>query len=89
MNQQATHFAQVIHRTCASCGHVTHYDASGLCPEQFSALQMLTCNECGHSDAVIMLTDQEAGIRFTLAELPVAPSNCLANSPAGPNRCSQ
>jgi hypothetical protein len=62
MTQQASHIAQVIHRTCAGCGHVTCHDGSGLDVEQLAALQSLNCEKCGHSEAVIMLTDHEPGI---------------------------
>jgi hypothetical protein len=70
MSQKATHIAQVIHRTCAGCGNVTHYDGSALTPEQFGTLQSLSCEECGHSEAVIMMTDHEPAMSFTFAPLP-------------------
>ena len=62
MSQTASHVAQVIHRTCAGCGHVTHYDGSHLNEEELAALQKLNCEECGYSEAVIMMTDHETGI---------------------------
>jgi hypothetical protein len=62
MSQKASHIAQVIHRTCAGCGHVTHYDGSDLNAEELAALQLLNCEKCGYSEAVIMLTDHEVGI---------------------------
>jgi hypothetical protein len=70
MSQKATHIAQVIHRTCAGCGHVTHYDGSALTSEQLGALQALSCEKCGHSQAVIMMTDQAPAMSFTFAPLP-------------------
>ena len=70
MSPKATHIAQVIHRTCAGCGYVTHYDGSALTPEQLGALQSLSCEECGHSEAVIMMTDHEPATPYALAPLP-------------------
>ena len=70
MSQKATHIAQVIHRTCAGCGHVTHYDGSALTPEQLGALQSLSCEKCGHSQAVIMMTDHDPAMSSTFAPLP-------------------
>jgi hypothetical protein len=71
MSQKATHIAQVIHRTCAGCGHVTHYDGSALTPEQLEALQSLSCEECGYSEAVIMIADHEPATPLMFAPLPV------------------
>ena len=70
MTQKATHIAQVIHRTCAGCGNVTYYDGSTLTPQQLGALQSLSCEKCGYSEAVIMLTDHESATSFTIAPLP-------------------
>jgi hypothetical protein len=70
MSQKATHIAQVIHRTCAGCGHVTHYDGSALTSERLGALQSLSCEKCGHPEAVIMMTDHEPATSVTFAPLP-------------------
>lgn len=61
---------KVIHRTCTGCGHVMHYDGSLLDRERLDALRSQACEECGESEAVIMMTESDPNMRFALSPLP-------------------
>lgn len=70
MNKNATHLEQVVHRTCAACGHVTHYHAHNLSRTQLAMLEALRCEECGKSNAVIMMCAYDPGALMHLTPLP-------------------
>lgn len=73
--------AQVIHRTCAGCGDVTHYDGTDLRSEQLAALPSLICEKCGASEAVIMMTEAEPATRFAFVPLPAERQRRPSNRP--------
>lgn len=70
MSLTSDHVAKVVHRTCTGCGHVMHYDGSLLDRERLEALRSQACDECGESDAVIMMTESDPNMRFALSSLP-------------------
>lgn len=70
MSGQAMHNEQVVHRTCAGCGRVSHYDGSRLDGVQLSRLQSMECEECGSTSAVLMMTQWDPSTAFALEPLP-------------------
>ena len=60
----------IVHRTCTGCGDVTHYDGVDLDQERLAALRRAVCEFCGELDAVIMITDRDPSLSFTLSSLP-------------------
>jgi formate dehydrogenase maturation protein FdhE len=70
MSHATDRIDQIVHRTCTGCGHVMHYDGSLLDRERMDALRSQACEECGESEAVIMMTECDPSMRFALSPLP-------------------
>jgi predicted nucleic-acid-binding Zn-ribbon protein len=75
MHKDTISAGQVIHRTCIGCGHVSHYSAQGIKPEQLNAIQNQKCEDCGESEAVLMMTGRNLAAIFEVKPIPRAESS--------------